>query len=298
MEQFLICHRGALGDFILTWPALYALRESFPDLQFIGLGRPEYLRLAIRLGLIDTCCDGESSELIEFFSGHSLPPALGSPKGAVLWLAQGQAVSELLKKSASLPVALIPPFPQKRLHVATYHYLAVGSHFPMARSFLPLGLSTPPLPSFSLGGSMSRGEYALIHPGSGSPAKNYSLWLYCELARQLRQQGYSEIRFLLGPAEDEKLEQHLSGELIERPPDVEALAQLQAKAALYIGNDSGASHLAAILGTPTIALYKTTDPDIWGVIGHRAVNLQAQSEGQALLAIRDILMRKQIILSD
>lgn len=287
MDRFLVCHRGALGDFILTWPALYALRQNLPDLQFMGLGRTEYMRLAIRLGLLDTCRHAESSGMIGLFSGRSIPPVLGSPIGAVLWLAEGQAASELLRKSALLPVALIPPFPQKHMHVAAYHCQAVREYFPIEGANL--------LRSFCLPCAVRTGAYVLIHPGSGSPAKNYLLWFYRDLADELRQQGFSDVRFLLGPAESEDVAQCLSGagETIERPHDVETLARRQAGASLYIGNDSGASHLAAILGTPTIALYKVTDPDIWGVIGPHAVSLRAQTEDMAFRAIQDILAKKE-----
>ena len=391
MDQFLICHRGALGDFVLTWPTLYALRKSLPDLRFMGVGRTEYMRLAVRLGLLDSCCSGESSEMVGFFAGRSIPPVLGSPKGAILWLSEGRAVADLLKRSgASLPVALIPPFPQKRMHVSTYHYLSIQSHFqshfPSCFRF-PMEIPDPRSSCFSLG--VRRGEYALIHPGSGSSAKNYHPQFYLDLAAELRHWGIPEVRFVLGPveAQDRRMAHYLSGSMsgsmsrdpsgsmsgsmsrdpsggkpgsmsrdlsgseprdpsgsefgerinlreidsqgnnppgidlpginprgidspginplginlreidpqgnnppgIDLPEDVEALARLQAGASLYIGNDSGASHLAGVLGTPTIALYKVTDPEVWGVMGRRVTNLKAENEDSALQQIREYL---------
>lgn len=296
MDQFLICHRGALGDFVLTWPALYTLKRSLPNLRFMGAGRTEYMRLAIGLGLLDSCCSAESSEMVDFFSGQCIPPMLGSSKGAIqgaiLWLAEGQAVADLLKKSgASLPVALIHPFPRKRMHVGMYHFLAVRSYFPSHFPIEAPDLQVTDLrsPCFSLG--VRRGEYALIHPGSGSTAKNYHPQVYRDLADELRHWGYPEVRFVLGPAdaEDRRMAQYLAGERIEIPEDVEALARLQAGASLYIGNDSGASHLAGVLGTPTIALYKITDPEVWGVMGRSVTNLKARNEDSALQQIRECL---------
>jgi ADP-heptose:LPS heptosyltransferase len=277
MNQLLICHRGALGDFILTWPALYALREILPDLHFLGLGRPEYMRLAVKLGLLDSSRDAESSRMIDFFSGRSIPTAFGVPKGAVLWLSQGEAVADLLKKTASLPVVLIPPFPSKRMHVGLYHYLAVQSYFPIKASY-------PGFPHFPL--CVKRGEYALIHPGSGSPSKNYHVQFYLDLAGILRQSNYPDVRFILGPVEGEQIVQRLVGERIDRPKDVVALAQVLAGASLYIGNDSGVSHLSGILGTQTITLYKTTDPKVWGVVGRGVINLQSQDENAVLAKIK------------
>ena len=112
-NAFLICHRGALGDFILTWPTLHALKKILPQYQFLGIGRPEYMRLAIRLGLLDSCLHMESVEMLGFFSGKNIPPEIGSPQGGILWLSQGQEAAGLLQKTASLPVVLIKPFPPK-----------------------------------------------------------------------------------------------------------------------------------------------------------------------------------------
>ncbi len=282
MHKFLIVHRGALGDFILTWPAIHALREIFPDLLFVGVGRLEYMRLAIKLGLLDSCYHAESSGMIKFFAGLSIPFEFDSLKGAVLWLSQGEGLVNFLKNAYSVPVVLIPPFPSKQMHVGMYHYLAVQSHFPIkARDTL--------VPYFPL--ELKNRDYALIHPGSGSPAKNYDLWLYQELAEELRRTGYTEIYFVLGPVEDRATERSLAGENVKRLEDLEALAKLQAKASLYIGNDSGASHLAGVLGTATIVLYKITDPKIWGVLGQKVTNLKAQNEDQALRRIRECLKK-------
>ncbi len=218
--------------------------------------------------------------MIEFFSGRGLPKEIGVPKGAILWLAQGRAVANLLKISASLPVVLIPPFPSKRMHVALYHYMAIQYHFPIKESY-------PFSPHFHL--NVKREEYALIHPGSGSPSKNHRLQFYLDLAEMLRHSNYADVRFILGPAEDEQMVQGLAREKIHRPKDVEALAQELACASLYIGNDSGVSHLSGVLGTPTIALYKKTDPEVWGVLGRRVINIQSSDEDLSLRKIQEFL---------
>ena len=80
-----------------------------------------------------------------------------------------------------------------------------------------------------------------------------------------------------------------TGEWIERPNNVKALADLLSHASLYIGNDSGVSHLAGFVGTPTIALYKTTDPKIWGVLGRQVTHISADDEKSALRKIQGCL---------
>src|SRR5262249_20309027 len=46
-----------------------------------------------------------------------------------------------------------------------------------------------------------------------------------------------------------------------------ALGALLARAGVYVGNDSGASHLAAAWGARTVALFGPTDPAIWSPVG-------------------------------
>ena len=281
MKSFLICHRGALGDFILTWPALYCLRESLPEYHFLGIGRPEYMRLAINLGLLDSYLDNESARLLDFFSGKAVPPEIGIPHGAVLWLTDGQGVVNLLRESAKLPVVCIGPFASNQDHIAHYYCSAIQSHFPIN---IPQHLFDcfPP--------GETKGTYALIHPGSGSIKKNYSIRLYIGLADLLRQYGYQKVGFIFGPVEREKMKiEEFTGEWMVPPENVEELAGLLTNASVYIGNDSGVSHLSGFLGIPTISLYKTTDPKIWGVIGKRVIHITTNNEETALLKICECL---------
>ncbi|MGA1796788.1 MAG: glycosyltransferase family 9 protein [bacterium] len=280
MERFLICHRGALGDFILTWPAVHALREALTGIHCMGIGRPDLMGLAVTLGLVDSFVDAESSRMAGFFAGTCIPEELGTPLGGVLWLSEGKRTVECLQRPACLPVILIPPFPVEPMHVSLHHYRAVQACFPAVSIDMPC-------PCFPLG-TEKRG-YALIHPGSGSPRKNYPPVFYKEVARLVRRQGYSDVRFIVGPAEGENLVREFEGERIERPGSANALASLLGAASFYCGNDSGVSHLAGALGTPTIALYKTTDPKVWGVLGRRVRNLQADDADTALRMVCGLL---------
>lgn len=281
MKTFLICHRGALGDFILTWPALYCLRKALPHCQFFGIGRPEYMQLAISKGLLDTYIDNESASLLDFFCGKRIPEEIGSPQGAVLWLTDGQEVAEILRQAASLPVVCIQPFPQTETHLAKYYCSAIQSHFCIT---IPQNLSD------CFPARVTEGDYALIHPGSGSLMKNYSQHFYLDLANLLRRSGYPKVSFIFGPVEEERMcKDDFTGECIECPRDATALADLLSHASLYIGNDSGVSHLAGFTGTQAIALYKTTDPKTWGVLGKDVTHIQADDEKPAMLKIQKYL---------
>jgi len=239
------------------------------------------MRLAISFGLLDTYIDKESAGLLDFFRGKSIHEKIGSPHGAVLWLTEGQNVVDLLRKSASLPVVSITPFPDIQTHLAQYYYSIVQSHF---------SITVPQELSDCFPARVTEGHYALIHPGSGSPGKNYSPQFYHILANELRRYGFPETGFIFGPVEDEKMNaEDFAGEWIKRPKDVEALSGLLSCASLYIGNDSGVSHLSGFMGTPTIALYKTTDPKKWGVLGKEVVHISDANKESAMRKIQECL---------
>jgi len=66
--------------------------------------------------------------------------------------------------------------------------------------------------------------------------------------------------------------------LVARNMPIVKLAALVSRAGLFIGNDSGCSHLAAALGVPTLALFGPTDPLSWAPRGEKAFWLQGKTD--------------------
>jgi hypothetical protein len=91
----------------------------------------------------------------------------------------------------------------------------------------------------------------IIHPFSGSARKNWPLANYRALAARIG----GPVEWTAGPEE-------LLPEA-RRFDNLADLAHWISGARLYIGNDSGITHLAAAVGTPTAALFGPTDPAIW-----------------------------------
>jgi ADP-heptose:LPS heptosyltransferase len=54
---------------------------------------------------------------------------------------------------------------------------------------------------------------------------------------------------------------------VVRIEDLYSLARWLARARLYVGNDSGITHLAAAAGAPVLALFGPSDPEIWAPRG-------------------------------
>jgi ADP-heptose:LPS heptosyltransferase len=104
----------------------------------------------------------------------------------------------------------------------------------------------------------ARANFAVIHPFSGSARKNWPLEKFRQVARGLERR--LPVRWCAGP-EDPPLEGAV------RIDDLYELACWLASARLYIGNDSGITHLAAAVGTPVLALFGPTDPGVWAPRG-------------------------------
>jgi ADP-heptose:LPS heptosyltransferase len=115
----------------------------------------------------------------------------------------------------------------------------------------------------------------LLHPGSGSPAK---IWPHFEeLARLLPD---SEI--LLGPCEKPLTAPNPSLTNLSLPEVAEEVRRCR----LFIGNDSGITHIAAYWGAPTIALFGPSDPAIWGPLGRRVRVLRRSSLAE--ISVEDV----------
>lgn len=104
----------------------------------------------------------------------------------------------------------------------------------------------------------------VIHPFSGSKQKNWPLATYQTLATKLP----GKVVWLAGPEEELAGARHFD--------DLYALARWMKGARLFIGNDSGITHLAAAIGVPALALFGPTDPKRWAPRGEHVVVLREQ----------------------
>ncbi len=103
-----------------------------------------------------------------------------------------------------------------------------------------------------------------LHPGSGSPTKNWPLAGFEALAAELERRG-ERVAWVAGPAEED-LRLEGRGTVWRDLPLANLCASLS-RCRLYVGNDSGITHLAAAAGTPTLALFFASDPRVWAPKG-------------------------------
>ncbi len=281
MKTFLIGHMGALGDFVLSLPALKYLRSSYPDHEFVAIGHPEHLKIATQLRLLDRVYDRESRWLIPLFSGEKIPAPLPEPDGAVFWMSAGDSLERLIRRKAGLPVLFLPTVPPAPIPAADYYVSRIRNYFSLP--------DAPPLDKlFSFG--ESAGQKILIHPGSGNPSKNHSLKFYLQLKEYLSTRTKREIGFLLGPVEMEAgLQNELPESAVYLSPTVQDLMAFLQETELYIGNDSGVSQLVGLMNRPCIVFYRTTSPVIWGIRSEKSRIINTEAESEAFQQFKDIL---------
>ncbi len=131
-------------------------------------------------------------------------------------------------------------------------------------------------------------DFLALHPGSGSPQKNWAPKRFAEALEALAPPR----PWLLveGPADREAAGFLHSPNLVSAcglPPRV--LGAILARAGLFLGNDSGVSHLAAAWGAPTLALFGPTDPERWGPLGPRVTTLRSADQSMEGLAVSAVI---------
>ena len=134
-----------------------------------------------------------------------------------------------------------------------------------------------------------------IHAGSGSAGKNWLLERFVALATALFRLKEDSRLLLIGGEADEGRATQLARALpAERVSVVinlplPELAGLLQNCALFIGHDSGISHLAAAVKTPCLLLFGPTDPAIWAPANRQVRVLRSPSLAMAGIEVSDVV---------
>ncbi len=279
---FWIVHIGGLGDWVLTWPLIQTLREQNPETAWVGIGKPDYMRLAVRFGLLDAWMDCLTRDWIPFFDGTGYPDGVRPPDGAIVWMQENSGPIRFLRQNPLMRLAVVDPIPHNpKRHISRIYAESVSGQ---------IGCPVRENPSLEFPIHEPVSHYSLIHPGSGGIRKCLEPGFYLDLSRLLLAHGFDKTAYIMGPAE---IERGLRDAFETRewicPDSVSGLADWLSNAALYIGNDSGVSHLSAFMGIPSIVLYTATDPAVWGASGRRVLHIRAGDPAEAERGIAEAL---------
>jgi heptosyltransferase III len=276
MNRILVIRGGAIGDFILTLPALKALRDARPQAHLEILGYKHIAVLAEERFYAQAVHSIEYAPLARFFARNSELPAeladyfasfdlivsyLYDPDRIFETNLRRCAVQNLICEAARIAEndghaarQLARPIEQLGINVVDFAERIFPSieDREFAREFLA---SVPP-------------PIIAIHPGSGSHEKNWPLenWigLFSPGSRFANLKGLVVISGEADEAQTDQLERQWKNRDVRFARNM-PLPRLAAvlEHSIFIGHDSGISHLAAAAGANCILLFGPTDPDVW-----------------------------------
>lgn len=275
---------------MLAVPAIRALRERFSSNQFLLCAQSQAAEFLHECGIVDRWISVESTACTALFGGSSVDDRflrdwLSRCDLAVAWTHDDAGVvAATLKDCGAATVVVGSPF---ALTLSSIHQgdrfseIIVGQvgQVSMTTLSVPKALRTDAEAYLATCGLVGGRPLALVHPGSGSRDKCAAPEVLLPVLEGLEAEGF-ELLLLEGPADHELVARLLSRKA--RPPvlvrglSVRLLAGVLSKVDLFVGHDSGVTHLASLLGTPTVGLFGPTDPTRWSPRGPFVTVVQEQ----------------------
>jgi heptosyltransferase-3 len=278
-EMLLIC-LGGLGDLLVILPSLQVLRRFYPRSRFTLLCRPDYGFLLKRAGLVEEVQDAGAGRLASMFGEEGRPnPELEA------WLKHFDRVwvwslkesgldygAALMRQGAKSVQVLGPPSGSSRpLFQHYFDRMAEALEAKMAFSGEVEAFSRLISSEWKTAAEETANREAILHPGSGSRKKCWPLDRFLAVADRLSGRNMTGA-VVTGEAET-WLEPELKGHRfpagwswIPRPP-LFILGGWLAACRVYLGNDSGITHLAAACGANVLALFRREALPLWKPCG-------------------------------
>ncbi len=275
-------HPGGLGDVLLAVPAMVRLRTRFLNHQLVLCAEDQIARLLLACRIIDAWTSVHGRACTDLFAGT------GSVTGqvrtwiedcdlAIGWMEDLDGkLNETLKAVGAREVIVRSPFSTAlRSTHQRDRFLEAINEAPFDEGGDALLTVTEPL--YRLGQAWLEGAdlvngrpFAVIHPGSGSAHKCVAPKTLATVVSALQISGMTPV-ILEGPADRESVERLL--QLCVPPPillkdlDMCTVAGVLARARLFVGQDSGITHMAGLMGVRTVAMFGPTDPARWAPRG-------------------------------
>ncbi len=273
--RILVVRGGAIGDFIMTLPAVGALRERWPAGHIEILGYPHIIELARGRYYADATRSIDAKPMAGFFIPSAvLDPDLmeyfGSFNVVISYLFDPDSIfSNNVRRCGAKQVIEASPRP-KDTHAAVHYCrplesLAIYVESPRPRIH-PSESDREAASKFLK--MVGREPIVAVHPGSGGEKKNWPVEKFAAVARWVVDELAAQLLIVQGEA-DERIVQKLTSLLESRPLTVASglklveLAAVLERCALFLGNDSGITHLAGAVGTPIVAMFGSASPPIW-----------------------------------
>ena len=288
----LVIHPGALGDVLQAVPALASLGRLGHRITFAG--QPRLGELLVGSGLVLASTSFDTFGIEALFSDAPVPDRLASRLGrfrrVISWFGVREPDYGSRLRTFVPEVIVAAPVPNDDSPLTVWEHLV--------ETLGKWGVTRPPehhaLPTterwriaarttlMSLGVDESR-PLLIAHPGAGARWKEAPAARFAQALERMAADGGFEVLIHQGPADGNAVNALLHGLTIPTQlllePSLTELAGALALAQAYLGSDSGVSHLAASVGTPSVILYPPETIRQWAPWAPSAVALGVGSEG-------------------
>jgi heptosyltransferase-3 len=309
MKRILFIRGGGLGDFIVTLPTLRVLREKWPATHIENLGHPRVAEIALGRHYLDGARSVNHGPLSAFFTPRAvLDPEwmdyIGSfdlvlsyfydPDSLFLTNLKRCEPGNVLTHPARVPDKFNRPAARHFAQILAPLGLELGEE--AASELFPSSADLAGADAF-LSGLRPGTRLIAIHPGSGSATKNWSATTWAELGRRLIA-AHPDATLLLveGEADTEPARAlietwHDLPLLRARWLPLPILGAVLRRASLFLGHDSGVTHLAAAARRelPVIALFGPSDPAVWAPPRAGVTVLRDDSGDLKKIALEEVL---------
>ena len=289
--QAVVVRAGALGDVLLLRRAVAALRRAHDRVLLIAPGAPGAALVGTGPAEVDALFAWERPEVSALFAGAASGPLRERLRETVLTVVYSRSAELARSLGAAGPRLIVhDPAPAAGVHASQW----------LAQPLAAMGLGAPgelepirPTPAEAdaartILASLPE-RFLAIHPGSGSARKNWPPDRFAALAEALAP-GRPWL-LVEGPADANAVAPLAvrPGVVLARGLDPRTLGAVLSRAGLYVGHDSGVSHLAAAWGAPTLALFGPTDPAVWAPVGTRVRVVRAPEARMDRLSVEPVL---------
>ncbi len=290
MEKILLFRWGGLGDLCVALPSIQLIRKTYADARITLVCQRGYGELMAKTRLVDALVDGDSPQLLPLFAARA-DEAAARPDwfhafGLVVGWFSGKKKGDLERNlegvySGKLHLIYYHDRIQEQMSVFFFRKTAealdrkdISFEECATLSFDSGGAREGPN-FIAIEGKKGIGKYIVVHPGSGSEEKCWPLPRFLAILERLARTGLGGV-LVTGEAEARMqpiLEKTALPEAWSwvRCPSLSELCGLLRGAALYVGNDSGVTHLAAACGARVLALFRRDRENAWRPFGQTKI---------------------------
>lgn len=308
LSRSLIIHPGAIGDCLLTLPLAELLKKHVSPGGVGFIGNPSYIGFYPSRTAVDSIraydsvdfhrLFGPSAEfeleekdpLLEVFSAYETVVSFLGQEGTDF----EQNLIYTLNCVRRADLHIIPMRPDSPgLHVAQFYleeyrrqsFRQLTGEIDFSQVFVRTTDTdrTCGMEILAAEAVDCSGKTALIAPGSGSVDKCWHLDNFLDIAACLRQEDWI-VAFILGPVEMDRI-LHQNVEQMRKIGavlcglDLSEVLHVISASDLYIGNDSGPTHLAAMCGLASLAVFGRTEASLYRPLGPRTAVLDVGHDG-------------------